>query len=51
MLIDIQIDKKAEFFEIKLRHMNEAPEALVLDINPEDRHLFLLLKDDDSSSK
>jgi hypothetical protein len=41
MTIDVQSDRKGEFFEIQI-HPRFAPQIEVLDLQPKDRHLLLL---------
>ncbi len=48
ILIDVQKDKKGEFFEIRLRDVDDSPEALIPDIDPKDSHLLLMVKNNDS---
>jgi hypothetical protein len=42
--LDVQNDGDGEFFDIRLNGGSESPELLVLDVQPEDRHLLLMTK-------
>ena len=48
--LDVQADRKGEFFEI-LRAPDAAAEIAVLDVQPADRHLLLLVRDGMEKSK
>ena len=48
--LDVQSDRKGEFFEIIRQHGSEAQIA-VLDVQPADRHLLLLVRDGKEKSK
>jgi hypothetical protein len=48
--LDVQTDRKGEFFEI-VRPAGAATEVTVLDVQPADRHLLLLVRDGKDKSK
>src|SRR4051794_24859799 len=48
--LDVQADRKGEFFEIVRQHGAEA-EIVVLDVQPADRHLLLLVREGKDKSK
>ena len=48
--IDVKSDRKGEFFELMLRPDVE-PEFLVLDVKPKDRHLLLMVRDEEKDSR
>src|SRR5258708_6488961 len=48
--LDVQSDRKGEFFEISLRP-NTPPEIEPLDVRPADRHLLLLVREGRDKSK
>jgi hypothetical protein len=48
--LDVQIDRKGEFFEITTRPGAEA-EIAVLDVQPADRHLLLLIRENGEKAK
>src|SRR2546430_16885802 len=48
--LDVQADRKGEFFEIVRRPGAEA-EVAVLDVQPADRHLLLLVREGKDKSK
>jgi hypothetical protein len=48
--LDVQIDRKGEFFEI-VRPPGAAAEVAILDVQPADRHLLLLVRDGNDKSK
>ena len=47
ILIDVEKDRKGEFFEIRLRDMDDTPDAIVADVDPKDRHLLLMVKENE----
>jgi len=49
--LDVLSDNKGEFFDIRLLGGDEAPELLVLDVQPDDRHLLLMAKNSESGVK
>ncbi len=48
--LDVQTDRKGEFFEI-IRQPGTEPEIAVLDVQPADRHLLLLIREGKDKSK
>jgi hypothetical protein len=48
--LDVQIDRKGEFFEI-VRPAEATAEIAVLDVQPAERHLLLLVREDKDKSK
>ena len=48
--LDVQADRQGEFFEIARQHSAEA-EIAVLDVQPTDRHLLLLVREGKEKSK
>jgi hypothetical protein len=48
--LDVQADRKGEFFEIA-RQPGADPEVAILDVQPADRHLLLLVRDGMDKSK
>jgi hypothetical protein len=48
--LDVRSDRKGEFFEI-VRPLNTAVEVAVLDVQPADRHLLLLVREGQDKSK
>jgi hypothetical protein len=48
--LDVRTDRKGEFFEI-VRGTSPKPQVEVLDVQPSDRHLLLLVREDGEKSK
>ena len=48
--LDIGSDRRGEFFEI-MPHAGVDPEVQVLDVRPSDRHLLLLVREDNAKNK
>ena len=42
--LDIRMDRRGEYFEVA-RRPDETPEVAVLDVQPDDRHLLLLVRE------
>src|SRR5438477_2058465 len=48
--LDVQADRKGEFFEI-IKQLGSDAEIAVLDVQPADRHLLLLVREGEEKSK